>query len=291
MPEPSSSRLILGLWRVGTWGLDPGALADRVAACLDLGIDTFDLADIYQGHACEATLGAALRTAPALRTRLRLITKCGIQLVAPERPHHRVKHYDTRRAHLMSSVENALRHLGVECLHQLLIHRPDPLMEADEVAQTFEDLRRAGKVASFGVSNFAPHQVDLLQSRLPFPLAAHQLEVSLLNPAAMLDGTLDQAQRLHLEPQAWSPLGGGRLLDTPPGSPLGRAMTRLRGALNATPAQLALAWLLKHPARIRPLVGTGSLPRLREAVAAATLDLDRQDWFELLEAATGREVP
>ncbi|MFN7957892.1 MAG: aldo/keto reductase [Holophagaceae bacterium] len=285
------SRLILGLWRIGTWGLSPGGLADLVQACLDLGIDTFDLADIYHDHACEQMFGAALQAAPGLRHRVRLITKCGIGLVSPARPQHRVKHYNTSRQHLVASAEQSLRALGVERLDLLLIHRPDPLMDADEVAEAFGLLRQAGKVAAFGVSNFQPAQLDLLQSRLEAPLVAHQMEVSLLQPQALSDGTLDQAQRLRISPQAWSPLGGGGLSQTPPDSPLGRTLALLGRELDATPEQLAIAWLLRHPARIHPVLGSGNLDHLRRLAQAQSLRLDRQHWFQLLEAATGREVP
>ena len=235
--------------------------------------------------------GAALKTSPGLKSRMKLISKCGIALVAPDRPLHRVKHYDTSRKHIMASAENTLAQLGVEQLDLLLIHRPDPLMEADEVAGAFADLRQAGKVAAFGVSNFLPHQVNLLQSRLDLPLVANQVEISLMKPAAMFDGTLDQAQQLGMMPQAWSPLGGGRLLQEPSGSALGRVLARLGREMNATPAQVAMAWLLRHPARIHPLLGTGRLPHLRELVKAQDMVLDRQAWFELLEAASGQEVP
>jgi predicted oxidoreductase len=202
-----------------------------------------------------------------------------------------VKHYNTSRAHIVASAEHSLAMLGVERLDLLLIHRPDPLMDADEVAEAFGDLRRAGKVAAFGVSNFLPHQLDLLQSRLDQPLVANQVEVSLLHTEALFDGTLDQAQRLRIRPQAWSPLGGGRLGREPDDSALGRVLGRLGRELDATPGQVALAWLLRHPARIHPLLGTGRLARLRELAKAQAITLDQQAWFELLTAAMGREMP
>lgn len=285
------SRLIMGVWRIGDWGLSPAGVAGLVEGCLDLGIDTFDLADIYHGYQCEAMFGAALTASPGLKSRIKLISKCGIGLVAPNRPLHRVKHYNTSREHIVASAENTLTALDAERLDLLLIHRPDPLMEADEVAAAFSELRRAGKVAAFGVSNFLPHQIDLLQSRLEQPLVANQVEISLWRTEALFDGTLDQAQRLRVMPQAWSPLGGGRLSREPGDSALGRVLARLGQDLNATPGQVAIAWLLRHPARIHPLLGTGKLARLRALVQAQDLVLDRQAWFELLEAASGHEVP
>jgi predicted oxidoreductase len=286
-----SSRLIMGMWRIGEWKMDSAEIANLVEGCLDLGIDTFDLADIYHSYQCEPLFGAALRHSPGLKSRLRLISKCGIALVSPNRPQHRVKHYDTSRAHIVTSVENSLAALGAERLDLLLIHRPDPLMEADEVAEAFGELQHAGKVAAFGVSNFLPGQFDLLQSRLDQPLVANQVEISLLHRDALFDGTLDHAQQHRIMPQAWSPLGGGRLSREPAYSKLGHVLTRLGLELKATPEQLAIAWLLRHPARIQPVLGSGKLTRIRQYVEAQRITLERQHWFELLESAQGQPVP
>lgn len=287
----AGSRLILGLWRIGQWGKSPEQVAGLVSACLDLGIDTFDVADIYFDYQCESMLGAALQTDPALKSRIKLISKCGIALVAPARPAHRVKHYNTSREHIIASVENSLACLGVEKLDLLLIHRPDPLMNADEIADAFGRLRRAGKVEGFGVSNFLPHQFDLLQSRLDEPLRTNQIEVSLSHLDSLFDGTLDQCQRLGVVPQAWSPLAGGALSHLNERTSLGRTLPRLAHELGASREQLAIAWLLRHPARIRPVLGSGKLSHIRELVDAQNIVLDRQLWFELLEAALGYPIP
>lgn len=287
----ANSRLILGLWRVAQWNMSPRQVAGLVSECLELGIDTFDLADIYGDYQCETIFGAALQTNPGLKSRIRLISKCGIALVSAARPSHRVKHYNTSREHIIASAENSLARLGVEKLDLLLIHRPDPLMNADEIADAFDSLKRAGKVEGFGVSNFLPHQFDLLQSRLDEPLRANQVEVSLLHLDSLFDGTLDQCQRLNTTPQAWSPLAGGALSHQLEGTSLGRTLSRLGHELGVTPEQLAIAWLLRHPARISPVLGSGKLPRIRELVDAQNIVLDRQLWFELLEAAMGREIP
>lgn len=288
---PDSSRLIFGAWRIGQWGLSPRDVARLIEGCLDLGIDTIDLADIYYGYRCEPMVGEALRAVPALKARLRIISKCGIAPINASRPRTRVQHYNTSREHILASVDTTLAALGVERLDLLLIHRPDPLMDADEVATAFAELHQAGKVAAFGVSNFLPHQLDLLQSRLDQPLATNQVEVSLLRTEPLFDGTLDQAQRMGMRPQAWSPLGGGRLSREPADTALGRALAQLGRELEATPEQLAIAWLLKHPSQIRPVLGSGKLDRIRSMVKAEELALDRQHWFQLLEAARGFSVP
>ncbi len=286
-----NSRMILGLWRIAQWNMNPGEVAGLVSECLEHGIDTFDLADIYGDYQCESIFGAALQANPGLKSRIRLISKCGIALVSAARPAHRIKHYNTSRAHIIASAENSLLSLGVERLDLLLIHRPDPLMNADEVADAFDRLKRAGKVEGFGVSNFLPHQFDLLQSRVNEPLRTNQIEISLMHLDSLFDGTLDQCQRLRVTPQAWSPLAGGALASRHEVTALSRTLNHLEHELDVSREQLAIAWLLHHPARISPILGSGRLPRIRELVDAQNIVLDRQMWFELLEAAMDREVP
>jgi predicted oxidoreductase len=288
------SRLVAGVWRLREWGMDTPALLDFIHGCLDLGITTFDNADIYGDYTCEERFGAALAAAPALRGRLELATKCGIQLASANRPGNRVHHYDTSHDHIITAAENSLRQLHTDILDLLLIHRPDPLMDADEVAEAFGALRAAGKVRAFGVSNFMPWQFHLLQSRLDFPLATNQIELSVLHLEPLHDGVLDQAQRLRTPPMAWSPLAGGRLFD-----PHDERAGRVRAALErvgrevggAGVDQVALAWLLRHPARVLPVLGTGKLERVRAAAAAEAIALDRQQWFAIWEASAGHEVP
>jgi predicted oxidoreductase len=178
---PQVSRLALGTWRLASWGLSAAELLDLVHGTVDLGITAIDHADIYGDYAGEELFGRALALDPALRPRLQLITKCGIRIVSSRRPLHRIKHYDTSRDHIVASVENSLRALGTDYLDLLLIHRPDPLLDPDEVAEAFVALRGAGKVLHFGVSNFRPSQLDLLASRLPMPLVTNQVELSVLN--------------------------------------------------------------------------------------------------------------
>jgi len=291
---PRFSRLVAGMWRLANWGLSDAELLNLIHACLDLGITTFDHADIYGNYACEERFGRALALEPALRERMQIVTKCGIKLISANRPTHRLKHYDTSRAHLLASVENSLRMLGTNRLDLLLIHRPDPLLDADEVAEAFAALRQAGKVLHFGVSNFLPWQFDLLASRLDFPLVTNQVEASVLHLDALHDGTLDQCQRLGIAPMAWSPLGGGRLFrgEDRQAARVYQALTEVGEQLgNASPDQVALAWLLRHPARILPVLGTGKVERIRQATQAGTLQLSREQWFTIWSASTGVEVP
>lgn len=286
-------RLVLGLWRVRDWGLDSPGLAARLREALDLGITTLDLADIYGDYRAEAVVGEAFRHDPGLAGAFRLVTKCGIALRSPNRPGNRVKHYDTSPDHIRHALSSSLDALGVDAVDTLLIHRPDPLMEAGVVAATFAELARSGRVRQFGVSNFAPSQFDLLAAAVEAPLVTNQIELSLLAPGALEDGTLDQCQRLGIPPMIWSPLGGGALFDESPAyGPLRTALERVAAETGAaSTAQVALAWVLAHPSRPAALVGSGRPARWQEAVDALSLPLTRQQWFELLEAARGHEVP
>ena len=284
----------IGLWRLMDWQLDSLAVLRWTHQVLDLGSHVFDLADIYGDYAVEAHFGSALALEPALRKRLFLISKCGIKLVSPGRPQHRLKSYDTSHAHVTASVEASLCNLHTDHLDLLLIHRPDPLINADEVAEAFSALKQAGKVLHFGVSNFSTVQFDLLASRLSFPLITNQVELSVLQPAALYDGTLDQCQRLRVSPMAWSPFGGGKLFYGQ-----GQQEQRVRAALEKVGAehgdwtldQTALAWILTHPSRIVPVLGTRSLDNIREALNVADSKLTREQWFSILEAVHGHEVP
>lgn len=284
---PGAARLALGTMRLPGWGRGPRELAAFLDQAAGLGVAVLDSADIYGRGAVEPALGAAFRAAPGLRERFRIVGKCGIRLVSEGPPRVAVKHYDTSRAHVRAAVEGSLQALGTDRLDLLLLHRPDPLLDADELAGTLAALEAEGKILSVGVSNFLPAQADLLASRLPFPLAAHQLEASLWHPQPLLDGTADHAQTRGMRVMAWSPLGGGRA----PSEALSAALSTAGAAAGLTPAQVALAWLARHPAGLLPVVGTGRLDRLREAVAAMAVVLEREAWFGLLEAAVGREVP
>jgi predicted oxidoreductase len=292
---PELSRLVWGAWRsLGNPETDtPTKLARLIEGCLELGITSFDHADIYGGYRAEALFGQALREWRGDRARIELVTKCGIALVGPERPGHRVHHYDTSAAHIRHALEASLRLLGTDHVDLLLLHRPDPLMDADETARALEHLVRAGKTRAVGVSNHSPAQLDLLQARLPFPLVTNQVELSLLHTAPLIDGTLDQAQSLRMAPMVWSPLGGGRLFDqaTPQAQRVGPVLGRIAARHGVGPACLALAWLLRLPSRPLPVIGSGRLDRLRDLAMAERVELDRQSWFELYEASLGHEVP
>jgi predicted oxidoreductase len=288
---PALSPIVAGAWRMADWGWSAQERLRWIEQCVELGVTSFDHADIYGGYRVEALFGEALALAPALRERIQLVGKCGIKLVDPARPAHRIKHYDTSAAHIVASAEASLRALQTDHLDLLLIHRPDALQDADEVARAFEALRTAGKVRHFGVSNFAPAQFELLASRTP--LVTNQIELHPLQRAPLHDGTLDQLQRLRVRPMIWSPLAGGALLAG--GDEAARRVQAVLGEIAArrgcAPATVAFAWLLRLPSRPVPVAGSRRIEALREAAAALALRLDAQEWTALWQAGSGHEVP
>lgn len=289
---PEFSRIVLGLWRLADWQMSVPQRIRFLETALSLGITTIDQADIYGDYQSESLLGEALAAAPELRGRFQYVSKCGIRLVSAARPENRRHHYDTSTAHIQASVENSLRAIGIEQLDLLLIHRPDPLMDADQMAEAFTRLQQSGKVRHFGVSNFTNPQFELLASR--FPLVTNQVELSLLQMQALHDGSLDLCQRLRIAPMIWSALGGGRLFGAaadPAVQRLQPVLQRLAQQHDCTPAGIAQAWVLQHPARPLVLTGSGRPAALQDAAQACSLKLSREDWFELWVAAAGHGLP
>jgi predicted oxidoreductase len=294
-PEgPEFSRITHGLWRLKDWDKSPAEIQKIIHSCLQLGITTFDHADIYGDYNCESLFGAALADSSVRRADIELVTKCGIKLVSKNRPETSIKHYDTSASHIIDSVENSLKNLRTDYIDLLLIHRPDPLMNAEEVAKAFSRLKESGKVLHFGVSNFLPSQFELLSSQTDMPLVTNQVEFSVLNIEAQDNGILDMCQRLRICPMAWSPLGGGTLFHEQ-----NERIMRLRHALKDIANELgadsidkiALAWILTHPANFVIVIGTGNLNRIKRAVDAEQIKLSREQWFTIWSASTGHEVP
>lgn len=279
---PIFSRIISGAWRWHTVSQD--TVARLIQTSLDEGITTFDHADIYGDHGNEEIFGNVLRKNPGLRSQMELVTKCGIKFSSAKRPKTWVKHYDTSKEHIVWSVENSLKMLDTDRIEALLIHRPDPLLNPTEVAEAFSQLKQEGKVLHFGVSNFTPSQFAMLQSFLSFPLITNQIEISLSRVDSLFNGDLDLLMQHKTSAMAWSPLGGGKLMANE------RELFGKASKYNASYSQLSLAWLLKHPSAIFPVIGTTKPERITEAAKSMEIKLDRQDWFEMLQWATGSEV-
>jgi predicted oxidoreductase len=292
-PGLSFSRIVYGMWRLGDDpDTGPAHVQAKVEACLAQGITTMDQADIYGGYTAEGLLGAALRAAPRLRDQIEIVTKCDI--VAPVGRHvaARVKYYDTSPAHIHASVDTSLREMGVDRIDLLLIHRPDPFMNAAETGACLDALVAGGKVRAVGVSNFRPWDFDLLQSAMTARLVTNQIELNLMHRAPFTDGDLAHLQMHHVAPMAWSPLAGGRLFgDSPPAQRLAPVLARMSSAAGVGPDAVAVAWLLAHPARILPVMGTNDLTRIARLSDALKVRLSREDWFELWTEAAGAEVP
>ena len=291
---PDVSRLASGMMGLAQWEL---SLLERITwihDCVELGITTFDHADLYGDYRCEQLFGEALADDPSLREKIQIVTKCGIKLISSNRPEHLIKHYDTSINHIMASVENSIQALKTDYVDLLLLHRPDPLMDADELAEAFSQLKQAGKVLHFGVSNFKPSQFSAIASRIDIPLVTNQVAFSAINTEVLEDGTLDMCQQLRIHPMVWAPLGGGRLFhgNSEREIHLRETLLRIGDAIGgATLGQTALAWLLKHPSNVIPVLGSGNIDNLQQAVQAEKLTLSREQWFTVLQAAKGHDVP
>ncbi len=287
---PELSRIVAGMWRMNEWDMSVGQRVDFIEQCVGMGVTSFDHADIYGGYSVEGLFGEALRAQPSLRDRIELVSKCGIKLISGKRPLHTIQHYDTSRAHILASVEESLRQLHTDRLDLLLIHRPDPLMDFDEIAEAFSSLRAAGKVLHFGVSNFSRHQFESLDRRIP--LATNQVEFSPLHCAPMFDETFDGLQDLRVAPMAWSPLGGGRLFSANDTSAenLRLVIKEIADRYHQPFASVVFAWIMQLPCRPLPLTGSGRIEAIRVAVAGTAFALERGDWFRILRAARGHEV-
>ncbi len=284
------SPIVAGLWRIADWNLGVQERVRWIEQALELGINTFDHADIYGDYRAEGLFGEALKAAPALRHRMQLVTKCGIRLRSAQRP-YRINYYDTSAAYVRAQVEQSLRNLHVDKLDLVLIHRPDYLMDAAALADTFTTLTREGKVANWGVSNHSSSQFALLHQQ--HPLLTNQIELSPLQMMALDDGTLDQAQQLGLRPMIWSPLAGGRLFtgEDEQAHRVRTAMSAIATRYGVTLTTLAFAWVLRHPSRPHPITGTGRMEGLTDAIAALKVQLDAEDWYAIWVASKGHGVP
>lgn len=282
------SRIVYGMWRVGDDAdTSPKHIQAKIEACLAQGITSIDQADIYGGYTAEGLLGAVFRAAPRLRDKVEIVTKCGIVGPFGRYADRRVKHYDTSAGHIAASIDHSLPEMAIERIDLLLIHRPDPLLDHRETGAALDAAIASGKVRAVGVSNFMPHDFSLLQSAMTNRLATNQIELSLLAHQPFVDGQVAFLQERGIAPMAWSPLGGGRLFKS------AELMAKLGAVGNAhgvDASAVAVAWLLRHPSGILPVMGTNELSRIARFAEALSFEMDRQTWFELYTAVLGREV-
>ncbi|MEZ8194433.1 MULTISPECIES: aldo/keto reductase [Vibrio] len=291
---PELSEMIQGYWRTADWQMTSKQRLNFLKQHIDLGITTVDHADIYGNYECEKLFGEALALEPALREQIQIVTKCDINLCGAKSPDRKINHYDTSAAHIHQSVNNSLERLGVDDIDALLIHRPDALMDADEVADVFAELYKVGKVKHFGVSNFSPRQFELLQSRLGKSLVTNQVEINPLNFDVVDDGTLDQLQMNRVRPMAWSCLAGGELFsgETEQAKRVRDELDAIRVELGAASIdQVIYAWVRRLPSKPLPIIGSGKIERVKAAVEALKLEMTREQWYRIWVASKGHGVP
>ena len=294
---PEFSQLVQGYWRLGVWNMNPQARLSFLKQHVEMGITTVDHAAIYDTGNCETLFGEALKLDPAMREQIEIVSKFGINGIETSATEKRVSHYDSSKQSILTSTENSLKRLGVEQLDTLLVHRPDFLMDADQVAEAFSELKQSGKVKHFGVSNFTTSQFDLLQSRLDAPLVTNQVEINPINFTVLEDGTCDQLQQYRVRPMAWSCLAGGSIFNEQ--SEQSEQTPRLRAVLGDLAEELGansidqviFAWVLKHPSNPVALIGSGKIQRVKEAVAALTLKMSTEQWYRVWVASKGFAVP
>ena len=282
---------IVGCMRWGVWGenFTRNQYEQIINQCLAIGLNVFDHADIYGHYTTEADFGHALKGNTSLRNQIKIITKCGINMLTPNRPNHAIKSYDTSASHITKSVEQSLQNFHTDYIDTLLIHRPDILMHVEEIAATITTLKTAGKIKSFGVSNFTTSQVALLNKYIP--IEHHQVEISVTNLNAFDNGVLDQCQLENIEVQSWSPMGNGIFTEkTEQHTRILSEAESLAKTYECSVNQVLLAFLYAHPSQIVPVIGTTKFERIQEAAKAREIELTREDFYKLWTASTGKEV-
>lgn len=313
----TTSRLAYGCMNIGgRWDRNPLTRAEKqaavevVLAAYEAGINLFDHADIYTYGKSEAVFAEVWKSAPGLRDRIILQSKCGIRFKDDPRPGD-PQRYDFSYDHITTSVEGILKRLQTDYLDILLLHRPDPLVEPEEVARAFDALHTSGKVRCFGVSNHTPAQIELLCRYVSQPLVINQLELSLLHaylinegikanqsgaPVGLASGILDYCRRNDILIQAWAPVAGGQLFNPPADAPAhiqetARLVAQMAAEKDTSPEAIVLGWLLRHPAGIQPIIGTTKAERVRSSSLADDVEISREEWYALFTAARGGAVP
>jgi predicted oxidoreductase len=290
----SLSRIVHGQMRMNAWKMTGRELSAFMEELVQLGITSFDHADIYGNYTCESMLGEVLGLNKGLRNKIEIITKCGIKLVSDMYPQHTVKHYDCSFEHIVASVEKSLENLQTDHIDLLLLHRPAPFFDPEAVAEAFSVLKRDGKVLHFGVSNFTPGQYEMLIAFTPEKLVTNQVEISPYCLEHFENGNMDFFLKEKIKPMAWSPMAGGKLAD--PNDEKGKrilsVILQISEELNSIPVdEVIFAWLFKHPVSIMPVVGSGKIERIKSAVDALTVDMTLEQWYRIYIAAMGKGLP
>lgn len=288
------SPLVHGHWRLLDWKLTDQALLKLTQQLIELGITTFDHADIYGNYSCEKLFGNALSLQKELRNKIQLITKCGIKLISDKYPSRQIGHYDYSFEHITSSVNSSLSNFRTDRIDLLLLHRPSPFFNPDEVAKAFDQLKKEGKVLHFGVSNFNPQQQEMLSSYLNEPLVTNQVEISPFCLEHFDNGNIDYFLKEQIKPLAWSPLAGGKIINpkTEKEQRIFDSLTEVASELDVDSIDKVIySWLLMHPACIIPIIGSGKISRVKNAIAALAIDMSIEQWAKIYIASVGEPLP
>jgi predicted oxidoreductase len=290
MSKTKLSPVIAGTMNWGVWdkNLTIKEMENMIQICLENKITTFDHADIYGDYTTESEFGKAFKSSKIDRKKLQLISKCGIQLQSEER-NNTIKHYDCSKDYIIWSVEQSLKKLQTDYLDVLLLHRPSPLMQADEIAEAVEKLKSEGKIIDFGVSNFSSSQTELIRQKTE--ISYNQLQFSATNFEPMQDGSLDYMQIHNIRPMSWNPLGCVFREDIPQTHRLKKLLATLVSKYQLGSDTLLLAWILKHPAKVIPIAGTVNVARIQSLMKAVELELEMEDWFAIWTESIGENVP
>lgn len=286
----TTSNIIIGCMSWGIWGKNFSIQEQTkmIEFCLENGYTQFDHADIYGDYTTEDFFGKALLESKIPREKVQLISKCGIQHVGNTRT-NTIKHYNYSKDYIIWSAEESLKRLKTDYLDAFLLHRPSPLMHPDTIAEAIYYLQESGKIRQFGVSNFAPSQVALISDKVP--ISINQIEFSLTQHKAMHNGVLDQMLQHNIQPMAWSPLGNVFKEESKQTSRIKMVLSNLSKKYEVSEETILLSWILKHPAKISPIIGTTHKERIKNTRKALSIELELEDWFLLLTESQGHEVP
>jgi predicted oxidoreductase len=292
--ELELSRIVHGHWRLSDWNFTNQELLRLTQKAIELGITTFDHADIYGDYSCEKLFGNALTLNKGIRKNIKIVTKCGIKLLSDKYPKRKIKHYDYRYDHIVSSVENSLKNFQTDYIDLLLLHRPAPFFNPEDVAKAFRILKHSGKVLHFGVSNFNIQQFELLNKYADEKLLTNQIEISPLCLEHFRNGNIEFLQKDKIKPMAWSPMAAGRILH-----PANEREQNTLKALKEVGEELSImqidkivyTWLLKHPSEIIPVLGTRKIDRIKNAVDALQIEMSLEQWYKIYIASEGKELP
>lgn len=290
MSKTSLSPIVAGTMSWGIWdkNLNQKDMENMIHICLENKITTFDHADIYGSYTTEAAFGKAFASSKISREKLELISKCGIQLISENR-NNTIKHYNYSKDYIIWSVENSLKNLQTDFLDVLLLHRPSPLMQADEIAEAVSKLKAEGKIIDFGLSNFTSSQTELIRQKIE--ISYNQVQFSATHYESMVDGSFDYMQTHNIRPMSWNPLGTVFREDIEQTRRLKKILVKLVEKYQVGSDTLLLSWILQHPSKVIPIAGTVNVARIQSLMKAVDLQLEKEDWFAVWSESMGRDVP